>query len=182
MFSLGQILGILILGFTVVSPGLALGGFEGGTDWSILGWLCVSIVGGFFGGFLLAPKHRISGAIGGMLGAPCALLALYLYSRGRQQMFRAEAGLISFLGGLPGFGVFFVLRLISDAVFPARREDDYDEDEEDEQPRRRKRRRDEEDDEDEAEEDERPRSRRRQRDEDEEDEDEDEPPRSRRRR
>jgi hypothetical protein len=179
MFSVGQIFGLLILGFTVVAPGLALGGFQGGTDWSLLGWLCVSIAGGAVGGFLLAPKHRISGAIGGMIGAPFSLLALYLYSRGRQQMFRAEAGLISFLGGLPGFGVFFVLRLISDALFPAPRKDQDDDDDEDRPRRRRNRRSDEDDDE----EDERPRSRRRRsEEEDEEDEkdEEDERPRSRR--
>ena len=112
---------------------------------------------------------------GGIIGAPCALLALYLYSRNRDVIFRAEAGLISFLGGLPGFGVFFVLRLISDMVFPAPREKDYD-DEDDDDYRRRDRIYDEDD-----EEDDRPRKRKR-RDDDDDEEDEDERPRSRKRR
>jgi hypothetical protein len=188
MFSVGQIFGILILGLTVVAPGLALGGFHGGTSWSVFAWLCVSLPGGAIGGLLLAPKHRISGAIGGIIGAPCALMALYLYSRNRDVIFRAEASLISFLGGLPGFGVFFVLRLISDLVFPAPREKEYDDeddddqrrdriydkDDEDDRPRKRKRRDD--DDDDDEDEDERPRSRKRR------DDDEDERPRARRRR
>src|SRR5205823_4514421 len=67
--TIGQIIGSLIMGLTVMAPGLSLAGFHGGTAWPILGWVCVSIVGGFLAGLLLAPKHRFAGAVGGMIAA-----------------------------------------------------------------------------------------------------------------
>ena len=184
--SVGQIIGGIILVFTGIIPGLSLGGFHGGTGWSILAWLAVSLVGGFVAGLLIAPSHRIAGAVGGMIGAPLGMLALYLYSSRRETMYRAEAFIIWLIGALPGLGIYFVLRLLIDLVFPVRGADDYDD--EDERPRRRKKKRRAEVDEEDEVEDDRPRSRRL-RDEDDEEErprrrrqdDDDDRPRRRRR-
>jgi hypothetical protein len=138
---------------TAIVPGLALAGFHGGTAWPVLGWLCVSTIGGFVGGFLIAPSHRLAGAVGGMLGAPLGLLALYFYGRNRVSMFRAEAFVVFLVGSLPGVGLYFVLRLLTDVLFPKdespRRsrnrldsdddDDDDDDDDEDDEPRRKRR-------------------------------------------
>lgn len=170
----GQIVGCLIFGVTVMLPGMTLAGFHGGTGWPILGWVCLSFVGGLVGGLLMTPNHRIAGAVGGFIAAPMGLLALYFYAKDRNVMYRAEAAIVTLVACLPGIGVYFVLRLMTDLMFPARPADDYDDEEEDERPRRKRIRRDDDDEDD----DDRPRSRRRVRDDE---DDEDERPRKRRR-
>jgi hypothetical protein len=180
-FTVGQIIGMLIFGVTC--NGLPLAGFQGGTGWAILGWVALAFVGGFFGGLLMAPANRFSGAIGGMIAGPMGLLAVYFYARNRQTVYTAETFIVMLIASLPGLGVYWVLRLIGNAMFPPaqpRYDDDIDEeDEEYDRPRRRRRDRDEDDDDDDE-----PRSRRRRRREEEEDdeEDDDESPRNRRRR
>lgn len=141
-FTVGQWIGTFVLLLSSAVPGLALAGFHGGTAWSLVGWLFVSVIGGPIGGALLSPGHRFAGAVGGMIGAPLGLLALYFYARGRERVFRAEGVIIWLLGSLPGLGVFFVLKLLTDAIFPPRRPQREEEYEDDERPRRRGERRD----------------------------------------
>ena len=138
----GQIVGGLILAVTAIFPGLALAGFHGGTAWSLLGWLFVAIPGGFVGGLLMVPTHRFAGAIGGMIGSPLGMVALYLYALGRMNIYKVEAVIIWCLGALPGIGTFFVLKFLTNALFPAtaktagqsrRHLDDDDDDEEDDE-------------------------------------------------
>jgi hypothetical protein len=81
--------------------------------------LVVSVTGGFVAGLLLAPSHRIAGALGGMVAAPSILLVLAFYARDRNRMYRAEVVLIALLASLPGLGVYFLLKLFTDALFPA---------------------------------------------------------------
>jgi len=166
-FSIGQIIGLIIFGVTC--NGLPLAGFQGGTGWSTLGWIALAFVGGFFGGLLLAPSNRLAGAVGGMIAGPMGLLAVYLYARNRQTVYTAETFIVMMIASLPGLGVYWVLRLIGNALFPPPQprydEDDDFDDEMESRPRRRRSR----DDDDDEEDDERPRNRRRERDDDEDD-------------
>jgi hypothetical protein len=147
-FSIGQAVGTVLIVMTSLVPGAALAGFHGGTAWSLLVWLPVSMLGGGLGGLLMARSHRIAGAVGGMFAGPMSLMAVYLYARNRDRMFRSEVVIIGMVASLPGLGIFFILRLLTDLIFPPRpREEDepiYRRDED--RPRRRRRDRDDDDD------------------------------------
>ena len=152
--TIGRFVGGIVLVLTAMLPGLSLAGLHGRTVWPLLGWLCVSLTGGFLGGLLLAPNNRIAGALGGMVGAPIGMIALYLYARQRTGLYRAEAVVVFLVASSPGWLVFLVVKLLTDAMFPNERmppprPDLEDEDEEDEEPRPRRRRRRYEHDEDE---------------------------------
>jgi hypothetical protein len=178
-FSIGQIIGMLIFGATC--NGLPLAGFHGGTGWSVLGWVALAFFGGFVGGLLMAPANRLSGAVGGMIAGPMGLLAVYFYARNRQTVYTAETAIVMLIASLPGLGVYWILRLLGNAIFPPppqRYDDDDDFDDEEDRPRRRRSRNRDDDDEDDG-----PRRhRRRRRDEDEDEEEDDDSPRNRRRR
>ena len=68
---------------------------------------------------------------------------------GRSRAHRAEVFAVALAASLPGIAIYFVLRLLTDAIFPPRRrsrEDEYDDDyeddfDDDEPPPRRRRRR-----------------------------------------
>jgi hypothetical protein len=119
-FTVGQWVGTFIFLFTSTVPGMALAGFHGGTAWSLVIWLPIAALGGLIAGALLAPSHRFAGAIGGLIAGPTGLLALFFYARGRDKMFRAETVIVQLVASLPGLGVFFLLRLITDIIFPPR--------------------------------------------------------------
>lgn len=155
-----QIIGLLLFVFTAGIPGLHLAGFYQGTSWPLPIWLLIAAAGGFVGGALLASSHRIAGAVGGVLAGPMGLLAIYLYAHNRTTLHNIEAILVQGVASLPGLGVYFVLALIGNALFPAR-SPNVDELDDDEEPRPKRRRYVEEDD------DEEPRPKRRRRDEDE---------------
>jgi hypothetical protein len=150
--SIGQTIGILLFVFTSGIPGMHLAGFWSGTSLPLPVWLLVAFVGGFVGGLLLASEHRIAGAVGGMIAGPLGLLAIYFYAHGRQSIHTVELVLVQGVASLPGVGVYFVLRLLTDALFPAwddddkedgvrrkRRRDRDDDDEEEPRPKRRRR-------------------------------------------
>jgi hypothetical protein len=142
-FTVGKWVGTIIL-FSSTIPGLSLAGFRGGTAWSLFIWLPIAAVGGLVGGALLAPSHRLAGALGGLVAAPSGLLALFFYARGRDKMFRAEIVIIQLVASLPGPGVFFLVRLITDALSPPPEPDKprfhahADQDDENDQPRSRR--------------------------------------------
>src|SRR5581483_5645317 len=139
----GQWVGAFLFVLCTTIPGLSLAGFHGGTAWGVLAWLFVATVGGTAAG---------------------ALLALYFYGRDRARIFRAEAAIVQLVASLPGLGIYFILRLLTDAIFPPaaprRRRAGADDEDEDDRPRRRRGR-----EEEDGSEDDRPR-RRRPRDED----------------
>jgi hypothetical protein len=178
--SIGQTVGILLFVFSAGIPGMHLSGFWSGTSWPLPVWLLISLIGGVAGGALLAPANRIAGAAGGFVAGPLGLLAVYLYAHGRTSIYKMELVLVQGVASLPGFGVYFLVRLLINAIVPTpettgrgRRSRRLDLDDEDDRPQRRRRREEDYDDEDE------PRSRRRRDDEDE-DEDEERPARRRR--
>ena len=144
-FNLLQFVGGLILAATATVPGVYLSGHPQAPILAIACFLFVAAVGGFVAGLLIAPSHRIAGAIGGMIAGPLALLAEMFYLRGRVAAYRAEVVLIGLLACLPGLGVYFVLRLLTDAIAPPKKprddfdEDDYEDDDYDDRPRRRRR-------------------------------------------
>lgn len=160
----GQWVGAFLFVLCTTIPGLSLAGFHGGTAWGVLAWLFVATVGGTAAGALLAPGHRLAGAVGGFIAGPTGLLALYFYGRDRARIFRAEAAIVQLVASLPGLGIYFILRLLTDAIFPPaaprRRRAGEDDEDEDDRPRRRRGR-----EEEDGSEDDRPR-RRRPRDED----------------
>ena len=172
--------------------GLPLAGFHGGTALSLLGWSVLAFFGGAIGGLLLAPSNRFAGLVGGAIAGPMGLVAVYFYAKDRQTIHTAETFIVMLIASIPGFGIYWLLRLVGNAMFPpAEPRDDYDD--EDDRPRG-KRRRDDEDDEDddgprskrrdrdhEDDDDDRPRRKKRGKD-DEDDEDDEESPRNRRRR
>lgn len=167
-FTVGQWIGTFIFLLSTGIPGLWLAGFHGGTSLSIIAWVFVAMVGGTIGGALLDPKHRLAGAAGGFVAGPMGLLSLYFYARNRDRLYRAEAVLVQLIASLPGLGVYFMLRLLTDAIFPPRktkhpRQDD-DEVEEEQRPRRRRHG----DEADADDEDDEPRGKRRPRDDDDE--------------
>jgi hypothetical protein len=101
-----------------------------------------SAAGGLVAGLLVAPSHRFAGAIGGMIAGPFALLAVLFYVHGRRVVYRAEAIIVALIACLPGIAAYFVLRLITDAIFPPRSSDVGDPDDDfDDRPRRRRRHR-----------------------------------------
>jgi hypothetical protein len=117
-FTVGQWVGTFIFILTSTVPGMSLAGFQGGTAWSLAAWLPIAAIGGFISGALLARSHRFAGAVGGLLAGPAGLLAIFFYARGRDRMYRAETVIVQLVACLPGLGVFFLLRLITDAIFP----------------------------------------------------------------
>jgi len=133
------------------------------------------------GGLLMAPSNRFSGAVGGAIAGPMGLLAVYFYARNRQVIYTIESFIVMMIASLPGLGVYFLLRLVGNAMFPPPRprEEFYDDDEDDYDDRPRRSHRRDRDEEDDDEEDDRPRSRRR-RDRDEEEDEDDDRPRRRR--
>jgi hypothetical protein len=185
-FNFVQVLGGMILAATTMIPGQVLANSPNVPVWSYACFLFVAACGGMIAGLLISPSHRVAGMIGGMIAGPLSLLAVMFYLRGRVRVFRVEIVGISLLATVPGLAVYFLLRLITDAIFPPKerrdryRDEDYDEDEEfddyDDRPRRRRRPRD---DYDEDDEDDR-RRRRRSPDEYDEDVEDDRPRRGRR--
>jgi uncharacterized membrane protein (UPF0136 family) len=156
-----RLIGLLLLGLTSFLPVLELWRRDGSIWWLPL-LVLIAAVGGLIGGALYAPSHRIAGAVGGLVSGPLVALAVYFFLRDRDKAYRLAVVLVAVLASLPGIGVYFVLRLLTDAIFPPSRMDDdsrgdLDDDYEDDRPRRSRHRDDEDDD--------RPR-RRRNRDED----------------
>jgi Na+/proline symporter len=148
-----QVLGGIVLAATATLPGLFVAGHPRTPVLAMLCMLFAAAAGGLLAGALIAPSHRIAGAIGGMIAGPLALLAVTFYFRGRGSAFRAEVVLVSLIASLPGLGVYFLLQLLTDVLFPRKRrsdfddedfdDDDYDDFDEDDRPRRRRSRRDE---------------------------------------
>jgi hypothetical protein len=149
--SWGQIIGILLFVGACGIPAMHLAGFYGGTSWSILVWMPISALGGFIGGALLARGHRVAGALGGLVAGPLGLLAIYFYARNRQTIYQLEVMFVQCVAALPGLGVYFLLRLLTDAIFPPNRDENsykdpprprprkiYDDEDED-RPRSRRR-------------------------------------------
>ena len=125
--------------------------------------ILLSMAGGALAGALIASRRRFAGAIGGFVGLPCGLIGLFFYLQGRNTVFRAEIVLVELFASLPGFGVYFIVAAILDAVFPERRRHaDFEDDDDDLRPRRRS-------DDFDNDDDDRPRRRRRDEDEDYED-------------
>jgi hypothetical protein len=186
-FTIGQWCGAFIFLLSSGIPGLELA--RTGAEASRLAvWFPVAVIGGTIGGALLAPAHRLAGAAGGLIAGPMGLLSIFFYVRAqtRPRIYRAEAAIVQLIASLPGLGVYFVLRLLTDTMFgksrkKSKRRRRDDDDEEEERPRRRRDEEDEADrrrrprarDDDEAEED---RPRRRRRVDDDEDEADREPP------
>jgi hypothetical protein len=157
-FNLLQFLGGLILAATATVPGLYLSDHPKTPILSIVCFLFVAAVGGLVAGALIAPSHRIAGAIGGMIAGPLSLLAVMFYLRGRASHYRAEVVIVGLVAYLPGLGVYFLLRLLTDAIAPPKKrrdrdfddedfeDDDFDDEDYDDRPRRRSRRRRDDDD------------------------------------
>lgn len=116
-FTIGQWFGVFIFVSSTTIPGMSLAGFQGGTGWPLLVWVPISFIGGLIGGALIAREHRLSGAVGGMIAGPLGLLAIYFFARDRTKMWRAEVVIVQLLASLPGFGAYFILKLISNAIF-----------------------------------------------------------------
>src|SRR4051794_8481355 len=129
-----QTVGMLIIVVTAGIPGLHLAGFWSGTSIPLGIWLLVAAVGGIVGGLLMAPDYRIAGAIGGLLAGPLGLLSVFLYCRGRESVHNVELVFIPGIGSLRGVGFYFLMRLLTDPLFPP-----PEADEEDERPRRKRR-------------------------------------------
>lgn len=166
--TIGQWIGFFI--FFVTCDGLPSAGFNGGTGWSLVGWLALSLIGGPLGGLLIARKHRFAGMVGGFIAGPLGLLGVYFYARHRQTVYIAETFIVTLVCSIPGLLVFLVLRVLTDAIFPPPKEEEArDDDDEDDRPRRRRRREIDDSDDEDVDEDDRPRRRSKRREIDDED-------------
>jgi Na+/proline symporter len=118
--SVGQWLGFVLFFLTSALPGLLLSNSQA-TIRSLLLGLVVSAFGGIVSGALIARRLRIAGAAGGLLAGPSGLVALYFYCQGQQQVHKLELVVVQLVASLPGLGVYFILWLFEDFLFPSRR-------------------------------------------------------------
>ncbi|MEQ8789384.1 MAG: hypothetical protein RIC55_24030 [Pirellulaceae bacterium] len=93
--------------------------------WGIfeLGWpeavyYAIMVVAGAVGGLLMAERHRFAGLVGGAIAGPGSIFAVALHLGSTDETWNFICVLLAAIGALPGIGVYWVLRLLQDALLP----------------------------------------------------------------
>ena len=110
--TLGYIILIASCGFTALEQG----GFGFGINLSLKTCLIIATVGGAVGGMFLDIRRWWAALIGGAVAGPCGLLFLSWYLTGRNQVWTLELVLVQGIASLPGYGLYWLLRLLGPKV------------------------------------------------------------------
>jgi hypothetical protein len=118
--SAGQMIGGLLLGLAIAFCGLEMvpGWRIFNLEWPRSTFYAIMAGAGAVGGLLLAPKYRLPGLLGGLVGGPSSLFAVALLLDHMNWTHKLILMLVALVGAVPGIIVYNVLRSVQNTYFP----------------------------------------------------------------
>lgn len=105
-----QGIGILIFIALCGFPAMEMTGFGFGLPITLPIALLCAIIGGAVGGAMVCPRPIAAGLIGGLIAGPVGLVAIFLYTLNRQEVWNVELALVQGIASLPGVGVGILIK------------------------------------------------------------------------
>ncbi len=91
-----------------------------GLNWSLATYGFITAIAGAASGWVSRSGYRVPGLIAGSLAGPGAILAMYLLMQKAQLVPIPFVLLAILVGMLPAFGLYKVLEIVQDNIFPPR--------------------------------------------------------------
>lgn len=107
-----QRLGILVFVFCCGIPAMEINGYGMGLITSMPFGLLLATLGGMVGGAMVCSSPIAAGMIGGVLAGPMGLLAVYLYTAARTEVYDLELVVVQLIASLPGFAVGWLIKKV----------------------------------------------------------------------